>query len=64
MRMIFRIITAHLLPSIIDSPEGGAVALGHVLAVIDGLVVVLCHHLLGAVLQVFGFYLHRKTPCQ
>ena len=47
----------YLLSSISDSPQCGAVALGDVLAVIDGLVVVLYHHLFGAVLQVLAFHL-------
>ena len=36
-------------------------ALCHILAVIDSLVVVLYHHLLRAVLQVFGFNLEESS---
>ena len=40
-----------LLSLFVDCPKGCAVSLGHVLAIVDGLVVVLHHHLLRAVLQ-------------
>ena len=48
-----------LLANVVDGPQGGAVLLGDVPALIHCLVVVLYHHLFGAVLQVHGVYLHQ-----